>query len=73
MKIIPAIAATLLFTVSCIQLATPSGAAEAAAAMPTKEDGAIDCTKEVWPNFSPSCLKNANRSIEVRLVTANRR
>jgi hypothetical protein len=39
-----------------------------------KADSATeDCSKQVWPNFSPSCLRNADRAINVRLVTTNRR
>lgn len=79
-----AFAVTLLIATSNFQLATPFAAGEAvaagaatptvtAAAAPTKENATIDCSKEVWPNFSPSCLKNANRATAVRFVTANPR
>jgi hypothetical protein len=32
-----------------------------------------DCSKQVWPHFSPACLRNIDRAINARLVTANRR
>ena len=73
MKFKSAILVTLIVAASSLSLVTPSAAGEevdTTAAM-TKEDGAVDCTKEVWPNFSPSCLKNA-KSTDVRLVTARR-
>ena len=66
MKFKSAILVTLMVAASSLSLVTPSAAGEevdTTAAM-TKEDGAVDCTKEVWPNFSPSCLKNA-KSTEV--------
>jgi hypothetical protein len=80
MKTSSAIAVALLVATSNIYMAAPSAAGEdvaKAAATPAKEDRAIDCSKEVWPNFSPSCLRNANEStgvrlVKVRLVTANR-
>jgi hypothetical protein len=57
----------------CFFLATAAGAQEAAT-QPVKADGAAeDCSKQVWPNFSPECLRNADRAINVRLVTTNRR
>jgi hypothetical protein len=41
---------------------------------PVKADSVTeDCSKQVWPNFSPSCLRNADRAINVRFVTATRR
>lgn len=59
--------------VSCL-LATAVSAQEAAT-QPVKADSATeeDCSKQTWPNFSPSCLRNADRAVNVRLVTANRR
>ena len=35
----------------------------------------VDCSKQVWPNFSAPCLQNAGSSskiVEARLVTARR-
>jgi len=44
------------------------------ATQPVKTDSPPeDCAKQVWPNFSPSCLRNADRAVNVRLVTVNRR
>ncbi len=34
---------------------------------------AVDCSKQVWPNFSPACLRNVDRATPVRTVTADRR
>ena len=38
-----------------------------------KAEKGADCSKETWPNFSASCLRNANPTVEVRLVTGARR
>jgi hypothetical protein len=32
-----------------------------------------DCSKQVWPNFTPSCLRNAGRATNVRLISTERR
>ena len=32
-----------------------------------------DCSKQVWPNFTASCLRNAGQATNVRLVTTERR
>lgn len=34
---------------------------------------AVDCSKQVWPHFSPACLRNADQATTVRIVTADRR
>lgn len=34
---------------------------------------AVDCSKQVWPNFSPACLRNADQATTVRIITADRR
>jgi hypothetical protein len=55
-------------------LATTAAIAEEAATQPVKAENAIeDCSKQVWPNFSPAYLRNADRGINIRLVTTNRR
>ena len=55
-------------------LLTTAVSAEEVTAQPVKADSATeDCSKQVWPHFSPSCLRNADRAINVRLVTVNRR
>jgi hypothetical protein len=43
------------------------------AAVETERAEAVDCSKQVWPNFSPTCLRNADRGTTVRVVTADRR
>ena len=44
------------------------------AIQPVKTDNPPeDSAKQVWPNFTPSCLRNADRAVNVRLVTVNRR
>jgi hypothetical protein len=32
-----------------------------------------DCSKQVWPNFTPSCLRNAGQTTHVRLLSTDRR
>jgi hypothetical protein len=32
-----------------------------------------DCSQQVWPHITASCLRNADSKIEVRIVTATRR
>jgi hypothetical protein len=34
---------------------------------------AVDCSKQVWPNFSPTCLRNVGQAAPVRIITADRR
>jgi hypothetical protein len=34
---------------------------------------AVDCSRQNWPNFSPTCLRNAGQATTVRIVTADRR
>jgi hypothetical protein len=34
---------------------------------------AVDCSKQNWPNFSPTCLRNAGQAATVRIITADRR
>ena len=31
-----------------------------------------DCAKQIWPNFSASCLHGAGAKLEARLVSADR-
>ena len=75
MKIASTVVTLLLLTVG-IQLVTPAAAGEQVAAptaAPSVKVGmTVDCSKEVWPDFSPSCLRNGNATV-VRLVTVNRR
>ena len=59
-----------------VQLGSPAAAGEqiatSTAAPAVKESAVIDCSKEVWPDFSNECLSNA-RAVEVRKVIVNRR
>ena len=64
----------VLSTVAVAFLLTTAVSAEEVTTQPAKADSAAeDCSKQVWPNFSPSCLRNADRAINVRLVTVDRR
>ena len=74
MKFSPFLA--ISFFLTTFTLATPAAATEpgASAATPAeKSETSVDCSKETWPNFSSSCLRNSNKAVEVRLVTATRR
>lgn len=59
-----------------LQFSSPAAAGERiaspAAAPAAKESAAIDCSKEVWPDFSNACLSNAT-AVEVQKVNVNRR
>jgi len=58
----------------CFLIAATAARADEATTQPDKVENANeDCSKQVWPHFSPSCLRNTDRAINVRLVTANRR
>lgn len=59
---------TLVTSAKASEQAAPAIEQSAAKA----EQGA-DCLKETWPNFSAPCLRNANPTVEVRLVTGPRR
>jgi len=55
-------------------LLTTIAFAEEGTIQPTQSANQIaDCSKQVWPHFSPSCLRNADRAVSVRLVTTTRR
>lgn len=54
-------------------LLTTAVSAEEAATQPKADSVTEDCSKQVWPNFSPSCLRNTDRAVNVRLVTVDRR
>jgi hypothetical protein len=60
-------------TVFSVLLAN-AAVAEETLTQPVKADSVTeDCSKQVWPNFSSACLRNADRATNVRLVTTNRR
>ena len=46
--------------------------AAATAAEDTKSTS-IKADAEDWPHFSPSCIRNADKAVAVRLVTPDRR
>lgn len=50
------------------QLRRPAQQAEVAEGGPPNDD----CSQQVWPHISPSCLKNAPK-VEVRLIATTRR
>ena len=64
----------LLLVIASAGSATPALAGETAAKSATavKEDTATDCSKQVWPHFTPTCLRNDQATV-VRVVTVNRR
>ena len=65
------LAISILLTTFGIEIGT---AAEETAASPSKvETATVDCSRQVWPNFSPACLRNADQKIDVRLITVERR
>jgi len=41
--------------------------------VPGERVEAVDCSKQNWPNFSPTCLRNAGQAATVRIITADRR
>ena len=65
----------LLTFVGVAVFLTTTVAAEEAKSPFTKAaaTSAEDCSTQVWPHFSPSCLRNVDKAVAVRLVTADRR
>jgi len=64
---LPAIAVLLL-------LATGARAEEATTSSDKANTPTEDCSKQVWPNFTPSCLRNTGQqATSVRLVSTERR
>jgi hypothetical protein len=62
------------FAIAVSFLLINAAAAEEVTQHAAKADSATeDCSKQVWPNFFPPCLRNADRAINVRLVTVSRR
>ena len=57
----------VLLQVTCAYAAEPATTA-------TNAGNAVeDCSKQTWPNFSQSCLKNADHTVNVRIVTVTGR
>jgi hypothetical protein len=64
----------VLLAIAVSFILTTAAGADEVAIPPVKADTAAeDCSKQAWPNFSPACLRNADRATNVRLVTATRR
>jgi len=64
----------VLWGVAIFLVLTTGVRSEGVRTEPVKADSATeDCSKQVWPNFSPSCLRNTDRAVNVRLVTVDRR
>ena len=54
---------TLLSAIAISSLLITAVYAEEAATQPAKADSATeDCSKQVWPNFSPSCLRSVRET-----------
>jgi hypothetical protein len=71
MKILSAL--SLLVVIASAGLAPAFASDEAAtSATAVKEDTATDCSKQVWPHFTPTCLRNDQATV-VRVVAASRR
>jgi hypothetical protein len=65
-NIFPALVLALLFTTIA--------RADDLTQRPDKDGQAIeDCSKQNWPNFSPSCLRTADQAKNIRVVTSGRR
>jgi hypothetical protein len=65
---------SLLVAIAYVGLAAPASAGEevTTSATTVKEDAAGDCSKQVWPYFTATCLRN-DQARAVRIVTADRR
>jgi hypothetical protein len=76
-KSLSAPATILLLTIGVMGVPTRANASEQAPPPAEKSNIAraqnTDCSQQVWPHISASCLRNADSKIEVRLVTATRR
>ena len=64
----------VLFAIAAFLVVPTALRAEEVKTQPVKAESATeDCSKQVWPHFSPSCLRNADSTTNVRLVTMTRR
>lgn len=63
----------LLSIIAVLFLLTTAVSAQEATQSVRADSVTEDCSQQVWPNFSPSCLRNADRTINVRLVKVDRR
>jgi hypothetical protein len=65
---------TFLPTIGTVLLLTTAVAAQEVTPPTVKAETVVeDCTKQVWPHFSPACLRNTDKAITVRFVTPARR
>jgi len=67
-------AITILFLVTASSVMPALAGDEMVSPVQTSagKDEKVDCTKQVWPNISPSCLRSNKQTTEVRLITVNR-
>jgi hypothetical protein len=72
MKTLSALSLLLAFASAGLSAPAFAGEEVAMSATAVKEDTATDCSKQVWPHFTPTCLRN-DQAVVVRIVTANRR
>ena len=64
---------TLTAIAVCFLLTSAARAEQNTAQSSKADSGNEDCSKQVWPHFSPECLRNTDKAVNVRLVTAVRR
>ncbi len=65
-NIFPALAVALLLT-------TTARADDFTQRAADDRNAVEDCSKQNWPNFSPSCLRSADQAKNIRVVTSDRR
>lgn len=62
-----------LVVVATLLLTPAVSAEETVRQTVTAENAGEHCSQQVWPNFSPNCLRNGDRAISIRLISVNRR
>lgn len=63
-----------LSAVAILLLLATGARADEATTSSDKVNNPEDCSKPVWPNFTPLCLRNAGQqATNVRLVSTDRR
>jgi hypothetical protein len=72
-KSLVALSIFALFGASVIALPYASAGETAASAKGDRLDVRADCSQQVWPNISSSCLRGGQDVRQVRIVTAVRR
>jgi hypothetical protein len=58
-----------LSALAIILLFATGAQAQEATTPSSTNTAAEDCSKQVWPNFTPSCLRNSDKATNVRLVS----